>query len=472
MIKANCVCSYGDGAIRILALSLLLNLAGMVGAAGAVTITGVQAVNVRSSGFALVWSVAGATNPVVSIYADPQGKTNLAGIVGIEWYPLNGGNTTGDSDYDKRLLQSATRTETQKAGLVMAQISGCKPSTQYYYRVSAMVNGSVAARWPDSGDLPGVKTADANSFIIDSKQLLLTIPGVRTYGRIMTLSTTNAAYPLAAVVGDGADTNQIYFNLAELLSKDGKTNYAGSLDERLLVEMLGPSLGQATQTFYLGYSSNFVVGTAEDRVFVLDSLTLSLSENILYAGSNGFVGVYLKCNAAITNVTADLDLPLNRFTNFSVTPVAVQGASVTMEGQRTIHLNMRIDPHQTYSQSILVARLTYRSVLDQISAIVPVGITAMTSTRPDGLPLDATTGYGTRIIIVAKQPILEALRGADSPRTLMVYGREGTQYRIQSSTAPELKAWPDYMSVTLTNIAHRLDGLTPTNVNSFFRARE
>jgi hypothetical protein len=119
-----------------------------------------------------------------------------------------------------------------------------------------------------------------------------------------------------------------------------------------------------------------------------------------------------------------------------------------------------------------VARLAYQTVLDQVSAIVPVTITGMTSTRPDGLPLGAVTGFGSRIIIVAKQPILEAMRGAETPRSLIVYGREGAQYRIQSSTAPELKNWPDYMSVTLTNIAHRLDGLTPTNVNRFYRAQQ
>jgi len=471
MLKLNCVCSCGNGAIKFFILSLL-SLAGMVAAEGAVSITDVRAVNVRSAGFALVWTVAGASEPVVSIYADPQGKTNLSGIVGVEWFPLIGGNTTGDNTYEKRQTQSATRTETKKAGLVMAQISGCKPLTQYYYRVGAKVNGTIVAQWPDSGDLPGVGTAEANSFVTDAKQLLLTIPGVRTYGRIMTLSTTNAPYPLAAVVGDGADTNQVYFNLAEFLSRDGKTNYSGSLDERLLVEMLGPSLGQATQSFYLAYSSNFVVGAAEDRVFVLDSLTLTLNENIIYAGSNGFLGIYLKCNAAITNVTADLDLPLKRFTNFNIVPVAVQGGNATLEGERTLRLNLRVDSHQTYSQPRLVARLTYQSVLDQISAIVPVGVTAMTSTRPDGLPLDAVTGYGGRIIVVAKQPILEALRGAEVLRTLMVYGREGTQYRIQSAAVPESRTWPDYMSVTLTNIAHRLDGMTPTNANRFYRAQQ
>lgn len=472
MLKPNGVCSWWGGTVKLAALSLILGLTGRVAATGAVSISDVRVVNVRSAGFGLVWSVAGASEPVVSIYADPQGKTNLAGIVGIEWFPLNGGNTTGDNAYEKRQMQSITRSETKKSGEVMAQVSGCRPSTHYYYRVGARLNGSIVAQWPDSGDLPGVLTAEDVSFVIDAKQLLLTIPGVRTYGRIMTLSTTNAAYPLAAVVGDGADTNQVYFNLAELLSKNGKTNYSGSLDERLLVEMLGSSLGQATQSFYLGYTSNFVVGTAEDRVFVLDSATLSLSENVLYAGSNGFLGVYLKCNAAITNVTVDLDLPLNRFAHFNIDPLALPGAKATLDGERTLHLNLRIDSHKTYSQPTLVARLTYQSVPDQISAILPVSITAITTTRPDGLPLDAVMGYGSRIIVVGKQPILEALRGGDTPRSLVVYGREGVQYRLQSVNAPESSNWPDYMSVTLTNIAHRLDGLMPTNGNRFYRARE
>jgi hypothetical protein len=458
--------------MKCFAFSLLLSLVSMVTVSGAVSISGVKTVNVRSGGFALVWSVAGASEPVISVYADAQGRTNLAGVAGIEWFPLMGGNTTDEGVYEKRELQKTTRAETKKAGLVMVQISGCKPLTQYYYRVGAKINGAIVAQWPDSGDLPGVRTAEANSFVIDSKQLLLTIPGVRTYGRIMTLSTTNAAYPLAAVVGDGADTNQVYFNLSEFMSKDGRTNYPGSLDERLLVEMLGPSLGQSTQTFYLAYSSNFVVGTAEERAFVLDSLTLTLSEDILYAGSNGFLGIYLKCNAAITNVTADLDLPLNRFTNFTVVPVAVPDGRVGLEGERTLHLNLRVDSHQTYAQPTLVARLAYQSVLDQISAIMPVRITGMTSIRPDGLPLASVLGYDSRIIVVGRQPILEALRGVDSPRSLMVYGREGMDYHIQSATGPESKSWPDYISVTLTNIAHRLDGLTPTNENRFYRASE
>ena len=103
-----------------------------------ILLTNVQAVNVTPSGFSLVGAVsppiASATNLAVSVFADPGGATNLAGQVGVQFYPLNSGNPTATNSYDLLLNLAALRQDSIALGLIYARVSDCAPGTTYYYR--------------------------------------------------------------------------------------------------------------------------------------------------------------------------------------------------------------------------------------------------------------------------------------------------------------------------------------------------
>ena len=66
--------------------------------------------------------------------------------------------------------------------------------------------------------LPGVTTSRENSFVANSQQIVVEVPGVDPEGRIVVLSHPEAAYALSAVVGDGANNHQAWFNLSDLMA--------------------------------------------------------------------------------------------------------------------------------------------------------------------------------------------------------------------------------------------------------------
>ena len=67
---------------------------------GALILTNVFAVNITPGSFSLVGTAS--VTPTIFVYADSGGVSNLAGQVGIEFYPLHTGDPTLTNSYDRR----------------------------------------------------------------------------------------------------------------------------------------------------------------------------------------------------------------------------------------------------------------------------------------------------------------------------------------------------------------------------------
>ena len=191
--------------------------------AGAAVITNVLPVNVTPTSFSILWRAYGAT-PSIAVYADAAGVTNLSGQLGIEAFPLRTGNPDLGTGYERRHDQMALQRKTKSLGYVVMRVTGCRPETTYHYRLSSLQAGATPAIYPDSGPLPSVTTEVENTFVVDDQLLVLDVPGFDSYGRVVTLSNAAAAYCLAAVVGDGAGTNQVFFNASDLFLLGGGGN--------------------------------------------------------------------------------------------------------------------------------------------------------------------------------------------------------------------------------------------------------
>ena len=236
---------------------LLLLLSG--GIAEAQDIVNVSVVNVTPSSFSVVWGTPGSA-PAISIFADPNGVTNLAGQVGTESYPLNSGNPALADAYDIRLNQQQLRQKTINQGLVYVQVSDCNPNTTYYYKLQGIDTNGQPASWPASGPLPAVTTAQQTSFTLDSQQLIFNLPGVDPSGSIVILSNSNTPSLLAAVAGDGVASNEVFFSVSDLIAATGNTNYLPLGNQQFTATVLGTSSNGVSQTYTLSFSLEFVVG--------------------------------------------------------------------------------------------------------------------------------------------------------------------------------------------------------------------
>lgn len=151
-------------------------------------ITNVVPVNITPSGFSVVWTGPASATPAISVFTDPAGTTNLAGQVGIEFYPLQTGDPASATPYLRRLNQAQLRQKTMSQGLFHARVSACRPGTTYYYRLSATSpGGQEVSVWPTNGPLPAVTTASENAFVVQSHQLIFNLPGLDPAGSIVLL---------------------------------------------------------------------------------------------------------------------------------------------------------------------------------------------------------------------------------------------------------------------------------------------
>ena len=105
-------------------------------------------------------------------------------------------------------------------------------------------------------------TAQETSFVLDSEQLLITLNDASPAGAILTLSNTNTPSVLAAVVGDGAATNQAFFSVADLMAAAGGTNYLPVGNQEFIATVLGPSAHGLSQAYSMVFPTNFLVGSA------------------------------------------------------------------------------------------------------------------------------------------------------------------------------------------------------------------
>src|SRR5436190_1458167 len=81
----------------------------------------------------------------------------------------------------------------------------------YCYRVTSTAVSGGTGVFPTSSPLPAVTTPRENTFVVNYQQLIIEVGDLNTEGRVVMLTHTNAAYALAAVIGDGVGTNQVLF---------------------------------------------------------------------------------------------------------------------------------------------------------------------------------------------------------------------------------------------------------------------
>jgi hypothetical protein len=452
-------------------------LLGAVRASASTTITNVATVNVTPSSFSVVWVDAPALTPSLTptlvVYADPAGATNLAGQVGVEWYPLTSGSPAAANAYQRRLSQALLRQQSQNLGYTEVRVTGCSPQTTYYYRLGVNgPNGPVAA-WPASGPLPSVTTAQQNGFVADSLQLLLDVSPSTPPGSIILLSNTNSPSVLAAVVGDGAGTNQVYFSLSDLLAAAGTTNLAPLGAQDFTAMALGNGPGNAPQTYELDFTSTFNVGVQNQ--FTLGSyVSLAVGLAVAQAGHSGSLPIQMLYGSGITNLTLALQLPTGDFSSLSVQLVSSQlnSASLQVVNPGLVSINLGAAYGQNLQGAQELAQLNFTVVTNQASAFLPVIPEAQQVVNADGSLTTEFQAQEGQIVIVGRQPVLQALSPTPGgARSLALYGNPGTNYQLQASTdLGNPAAWHNVLSISMTNIMQIISGLETNPPAIFYRA--
>ncbi|MHB8519120.1 MAG: hypothetical protein ACYDH9_00045 [Limisphaerales bacterium] len=443
---------------------------------GAATITNVTPVNVTPTSFSILWRTIDSA-PAVSVYADAGGGTNLAGQLGIEAFPLHTGNPDLAAGYARRQSQIALRQKTQSLGLMLVRVTGCQPGTTYYYRLTSTPSGSSPIVYPASGPLPGVTTERENTFVVNAQQLIIDVPGVDTGGQLVTLSHPNASHPLAAVVGDGVGTNQVFFNVNDLFVLAGGGNFTPLGTQDFTAEVLGPGQSDTTNRFTLVFGTAFTVAQATNTTLGTEFLALTIGSTVMQTGQTSSVPVICNSGVGVSNLTFVLDVPLGHLTNLLLQALAPEidpaSATVTPQAGTTSLLRLAARSGQTILGAKQLAQLTFTAIPSQPSAFVPLKLLSITAAKPDASLVANLSGQSGRAVVIGAAALLEANRDLDGARSLMLYGKPSSSYAIDYTTNlanPSL--WTRWYRIPLPAMSAPIPALDESLNPIFYRAVE
>ena len=452
----------------VLVLAALLG-AGRSGAA----ITNVAVVNITPSCFSVVWAGPASGTPAISVFTDSAGATNLAGEVGIEFFPSHTGDPGSANPYQRRLDQAQLRQKSLSRGLFHVRISGCRPETTYYYRLqTTSLGGQEGVVWPAVGPLPTVKTASENAFVVQSHQLIFNLPGLDPTGSIVILSNSNTPSLLAAVAGDGVSSNQVYFSLSDLIAATGNTNYVPVGAQEFTASVLASSSNVLAQTYSLGFTTDWLIGQA-NLVELGNYMVLGIGAASLRAGESVSLPITLNASS-ITNVAFLLDLPTDRFRSLSLQAVSPLSYSASLQpiSSNTVRVELAALPGQTLQGNRQVALLNFVTASNQSSAFVPVSPRALRGLNFDGTPVNVLAARAGRLVIVGEEPLLEALRASGGNRSLALYGKPWASYAIEYTTDLSNPAWIHLLRTPMTNLVQVFSGLDTNPALILYRAYE
>jgi hypothetical protein len=452
-------------------------LLGAWSAGAQILLTNVMAVNVTPSGFSVVASVSPAITPStavsVNVFSSPDGGASLAGQVGVEYYPLNSGDPSSANSYNSLMSMAALRQDSMNLGLIYARISYCSPNTAYYFQVTVTnsANGQSAV-WPPGKPLPSATTARENSFVLQSQQLLVTLSDSALPGSIITLAASNSPSVLAAVVGDGAGTNQAFFSVNDLIAASGGTNYSPVGSQLFAASVLGSYSSGLTQTYSLIFSNNFSVGQSGAVSLGALPATISLGTGVMLAGGSGSVPITLDSQSALIGLSFVLNLPTNLFTAISVqrTTPALNVPSLSVLSSNAVQLDFTAASGQNLEGNQQIAQLNLTAASDQSSAFVPLWPQAPQGTNASAGVTNVFSVQPGRAVIIGPQPLLE-MQLVAGRRDLVLYGIPGRSYQIQSlADLARPAGWSDLLRVPMTNLAQVIPNLDSSPAALFFRA--
>lgn len=475
-LRANVVRRPRLAQIFALLPCLLLLWLAAVTAQAAPVLTNVTIANLTPSDFTVVWKGASGGTSDIQVFADEGGTTNLAGQLEIEPYPLHTGNPATANAYERRLSQSHLRTRTSGYGLRAVRVGGCRPDTTYYFQLISVAPNGATNLTPASAPFPSVHTAKFNSFVPDLVEVLLDVQGLDVEGRIVTLTRSNAVSALSAVVGDGAGTNQVWFNLSELMALAGNGNFTPTGDLEFLAQVLGsgPDGGRALE-FTVTLSNAFSVARSVLSTINSELVALSVSSSVMRAGTTSSVSINVDSTVTLGNVSATLEIPSGHLSNFVLEAVAPEvdpaGLHINPINASRIECVIPARAAQSLFANHELARLRFLAISNVPSAFVPIRPVAVTATKLDLDPANVAIYRPGRVVVVANEPLLEANSGPPDARSVTLFGKPWFTYSIlwaPSVTGP----WQVVKRVATTNLT-RLVIVPPVGqTRSFYRALE
>ena len=266
-------------------------------------------------------------------------------------------------------------------------------------------------------------------------------------------------------------TNHVSFELAAAPKGTRINKYSGLV-------VWSPSRDQARSTNSISVFATDdgippLSTTNSFQVIVDDYLELGLGRSVIRSGQSGSVPITVTNTTGVTNLSSTLFVPLDGLTNLSLSSLAseLKFGTLTPQGGGLSQLNFGTRSGKILQPGEVLAQFNFKAISAH-SAFVPLVISNLTSLQTNGIPLNRTIGDAGRVVVVANEPLVEALTSTNQQPLLVLYGQVGWTNLVQVSTDPlgGSNTWQTAWQGTLTNLFQTIQPVAPTNADLFFRA--
>jgi hypothetical protein len=195
------------------------------------------------------------------------------------------------------------------------------------------------------------------------------------------------------------------------------------------------------------------------KVIVLDYLSVRVGSTSVQAGQNAALPLFLSSSDGVTNMTFTVDWPSSRFANPSLSSVYPGIATSSVQNQGTnLLINLQSVSGQSLQGSNLIAQLTFQTISNQSSAFVSLPIRIVNANKPNAVSYAYYAPVPGQVVVVNDMALLQASGSTGPSRTVIVYGRVGTMYQLQSSTNVSIvSAWTKVVNYKQTTVAKTFD---------------
>ena len=461
--RSNRLTAFGLGKVAMLVAWLGVIGLNVATATAGNSITNVTVANVTPSSFSVVWRSFNST-PSIKVFSDAAGNTDVTSLLGVELLPVRTGNISAADGYDRRASVASLQAKSRGLGVMQVRVTGCQPNTTYYYQVISTASGGASVSFPASGPLPPVTTALENSFVINSQQFLFDVPGVDTDGEIVLLSHTNGAYPIAAVVGDGAGTNQVFLNVSDLFAVSGAGNLPLQGSQTFTAQLFGAETIIVSSQFSIVFGTSFAVTQPNHQTLGIEFLAIDIGSTLLETGQTSSVPISLQTDAQVADISISMGIPsgyLSGYSLQSLSPAIDPSASTFVRVIGTNYLlHLKTKSGQTVTGNQDLAALAFTGTVGASSAFVPLNVTAISGLKADSSVVSHPQGNGGVVTLVGDQPLLVDDVQPDGTHHLTLYAKPWTGYEIDSNTDPNGAApWHLVLRVPTTGLITAITNL-------------
>jgi Fibronectin type III domain len=192
----------------------------------------------------------------------------------------------------------------------------------------------------------------------------------------------------------------------------------------------------------------------------------------LFPGAASSVALTLTSQLSLTNLTAVFQASTNSLANLALAPVSpeVIAASLQPLGASRYGLSFALNPALSPGNTRTLAQLSFQAASTTHSAIVPLVVSQLSGLLTGDQPAAKPASVNGRVIIIGREPVLDAWLATNSRPMLTIYANPGSNCEVVFSTNLAFTNWQSAGNVLITNPQQDFD-VNSTAPQIFYETR-